>query len=269
MPRDAVFVLSDLHFNAIPLERQRGIARFLLDVVRRRAASVYLNGDILDYVRGDRPPAEGSFRLLQDAVDRLLAEGIPVTYVVGNHDLPLITLLRPQAPGESRDVYATREPIQLAPGLTLCYRSATTEHAGRRVHIEHGHVYDPGWQMTPEQEQSLYALRAPHVVGNDWMARLLRLYEEMGAFGEDYHGRRARTDSDIPPVEMARYAVRALQRRQVADWYILGHFHAPALESLEGERKYLNTGDSVANGSYGVLTDGQLRLGDWREVLAG
>jgi UDP-2,3-diacylglucosamine pyrophosphatase LpxH len=268
VPGEAVFVLSDLHFNAIGPDRQAGLVRFLLEVVRRRGARLYLNGDILDYVRGDRPPAEAAFRLFQRSVDAVRAEGIPVTYVIGNHDLPLVTLLRPASPEAVEDVYADREPAELAPGLTLCYRKATLEYAGRRVHVEHGHVYDPGWLMTPAQERSLHVPGQPPPPGADWMDVVLGLFAARPAFGEDYRGRRARTGSDIPPFEMARYAVRRLEREDAADWYVLGHFHAPTLESLEGRRRYLNTGDSVANGGYGVLTEGQIRLGDWREALA-
>ena len=267
MPRDAIFVLSDLHFNANVPDRQRGILRFLCEVVRRRASHLYLNGDVIDYVRGDQPPQCRAFRELQDGLDQVLAEGIPVTYVVGNHDLPLITLLRPANALAAEDMYADRASLALAPGLTVAYRVSTLEYQGRRVHIEHGHVYDPGWLMTPEQQRSLHRNHAPAVDGGDWMGRLLRLFEETPGYGEDGQGRLARTGSSLPPIDMARYAVRMLERQNRADWYILGHFHAPTVETLEGGRKYVNTGDSLSNGGYAVLTDGQLRLGDWRETL--
>jgi UDP-2,3-diacylglucosamine pyrophosphatase LpxH len=268
MPRDAIFILSDLHFNANSPDRQRNILRFLRDVVRRRARQLVLNGDIIDYVRGDQPPQSGTFRELQRALDQLLAEGIPVTYIVGNHDLPLITLLRPSDALGPEDLYADRSSLEIVPGLTLAYRVCTLEYQGRRVHIEHGHVYDPGWLMTPEQQQSLYRAHSPVAEGEDWMGRLLRLFEEAGQFGEDDQGRLVRTGSSLPPIDMARYAVHMLERQKPADWYILGHFHAPTLETLEEGRKYANSGDSLGNGGYAVLTEGQLRLGDWREVLA-
>ncbi len=122
--------------------------------------------------------------------------------------------------------------------------------------------------MTPEQQRSLYQAHAPLPEGRDWMGRLLRLFNEVRGFGEDEQARHARTGSSIPPFDMARYAVRMLERQNPADWYIFGHFHAPTLEMLEGGRRYANTGDSLDNAGYAVLTNGELRLGDWREAVA-
>lgn len=268
MPGDSIFVLSDLHFNANTPDRRQGIVRFLLEVVRRRGSALYLNGDIIDYVRGEDTRQSGTFRELQGAIDQILVEGIRVTYIVGNHDLPLITLLRPPHSLGSEDIYSDRRALEIVPGLTLTYRVCTFEYQGRRVHLEHGHVYDPGWLMAPEQQRSLYQAFSPSVDGGDWMGRFLRLFEETRQFGEDGQARQIRTGSSIPPLEMARYAVRMLERQNRADWYIFSHFHAPMLETLEAGRKYVNTGDSLENAGYAVLTAGQLRLGDWREALS-
>ncbi len=266
MARDAIFVLSDLHFNANSAERRRGIVRFLREVVRRRASALYLNGDVLDYVRGDDATQVETFRPLQAAIDEILGDGIPVTYIAGNHDLPLITLLAPVQGAE--DLYSDRPAVELVPGLTLTYRTCRLEYRGHRVHLEHGHVYDPGWLMAPAHQQSLYQTRALQVEGRDWMTPLLRLFTEVPGFGEDGQARLARTGSSIPPFDMARYAVRTLERQNDADWYIFGHFHAPVLEMLEDGRRYANTGDSIDKAGYVVLTDGEIRLGDWQEVLA-
>jgi UDP-2,3-diacylglucosamine pyrophosphatase LpxH len=263
---DTVFILSDLHFNATGAQRQMGILRFLTEVVRRRASRLILSGDIIDFVRGVMPPDEGPFRRLQSAVDQILAEGIPVTYLIGNHDLPLLTLLPLAEGGDPTNIYGERQPLELAPGLTLRYRTERFEYHGRRVCVEHGHIYDPGWLMTPAQEQSLYRQVSPRTDA-DWMSTLLGLYTTVDDYGEDGRGREERTGSLIPPLDMMRYAVRMMERSDRADWLILGHFHTPTLESLEGGRKYLNTGDSVTNGGYGALKDGQLRLGDWREMV--
>ena len=51
------------------------------------------------------------------------------------------------------------------------------------------------------------------------------------------------------------------------DWVIFGHFHSPVIEEIGEGKVYANPGDSLQHSNFIVLTQDQIRLGDWREVL--
>lgn len=79
------YLISDLHLGAAPSDVER-TARAFLRVVRERAGSLVINGDLFDFWFAWRTvmPRAG-FRVLAALAD-VVDAGVPVLWLAGNHD---------------------------------------------------------------------------------------------------------------------------------------------------------------------------------------
>lgn len=267
--KETIYIMSDLHINMLPARKRDGVIKFLNDVVGAKATSLYLNGDIIDLQAPDmNEEAVEALRLLQRAITKLTRAGVKVTWLLGNHDV-LLQLLMPLSSanqGLQIDYYSERTPFELAPNLTLSYRSTRFEYMGKIVYLEHGHIYDLGWVPAPELE-NVVSLTPQQFLTTDWVRNALDLYEAFGTYRDDYPARLLRTGLFFPPTEYARMEAKRLAREGGCDWVILGHFHAASIEELGDGKIYANAGDSLQHGNYIVLTDGEMRVSDWREII--
>ncbi len=79
------FVLGDAHVGAAPADVEETLLA-LLDRARVEAGSVVLNGDVFDFhFEWKHSVTRPSIRVLA-ALSRLVASGVPVLYIAGNHD---------------------------------------------------------------------------------------------------------------------------------------------------------------------------------------
>jgi hypothetical protein len=267
--KENIYIISDLQINMLSIRKRDGVIKFLNDVVGTKATSLYLVGDVIDLqVKDMNEEAVEALWLLHRTIADLTSAGLKVTWLLGNHDILLQLLMPPLSTGQGLqiDYYNEREPFELAQNLTLSYRSTRFEYMGKIVHLEHGHIYDLGWVPAPELE-NVVPLSTKRFVADDWVSNALDLYEAFGSYQDDYPARLLRTGLHLPPTEYARMEAKRLARDGGFDWVILGHFHAPSMEELGDEKIYANSGDSLHHGSYIVLTDGEMRVGDWREII--
>jgi UDP-2,3-diacylglucosamine pyrophosphatase LpxH len=128
-------LLSDLHLNAQP---RSAVLRDLATVLQRHPHShLVLNGDVfeLSAFPAAEPLDSTLARILESnpefatAIREHLSRGAKVTFVAGNHDAAVVGLGEALA---ARLGTATARP-QVAPWFLRL----------GRVHVEHGHVYDP------------------------------------------------------------------------------------------------------------------------------
>ncbi|HMM45452.1 MAG TPA: UDP-2,3-diacylglucosamine diphosphatase [Candidatus Macondimonas sp.] len=218
----ATLLFSDVHLSPA----RPAIQDILIDLLQgdaRRAAAVYILGDLFEYWVGDDmvPP---EFMPVLDAIRALSASGVPVFLQHGNRDFLIGAAL------------ARRCGLQLLPDPAL-----VTLH-GRRVVLTHGDLL-----CTADVAYQRYR----RVVHNRPLQRLF-LALPRAARSRIAAGLRARTQQavqgkpaaimDVDPV-----AATALLDRFGADWLIHGHTHRPAIHRL----------DSTDNGRL------RIDLGDW------
>ena len=269
MEPERIYILSDLHLNLLKPEKRKLFLMFFERIVSKRATSLYLNGDIIDLMEPSMTrDAREDIRSLAHMLHHMADNGIPIQYILGNHDLPLLFVF-PCFRDELLDfidVHSEREPVEIYPNISLRYRSTNFMHKDKQVYIEHGHIYDLGWvpgrnwMRAWEHASSIQYM-------DDWVEYVFNLWDIFKQSGEDYDIRILRTGSHLPPTEYVRREGSRLARTSKYDWVILSHFHAPTLEELGNGLIFANPGDSLQHGSYITLVDQEIRVSDWRETL--
>src|SRR2546426_11854625 len=111
-PRCAYFV-ADAHLGQGPLgsnrERERDLLR-LFDVVLAERAALYVAGDLFDFWFEYGHTVPKRYVAVLQRLGELRRAGLPVTYVVGNHDFWVGGYLR-----RGLDVAFTDGPLPLPP----------------------------------------------------------------------------------------------------------------------------------------------------------
>ena len=228
---------SDLHLHR---DRPESFAAFaqLARGPARRAASLYLLGDVFDQWLGD-DDATAPHREAEDELRRLRDGGTYVGFIAGNHDFLV--------GGD----FAARTGVDLLDEVTVI------DVEGRRTAITHGDqlcTADTGYQALrshvrdPAVQQSFLAL--PLTERARTAARLRHRSRELTALKPD----------DI--TDVAPKAVEALLREHGAQDLIHGHTHRPAVHHLmvDGRRRRrIVLGDWYAGDSVLAVRDGDYR----------
>ena len=238
-----VLIASDAHLGAAPPEQERAFLRWL-ERAGSAASHLVLNGDLFDfwfeYRWGTTRGHDGVLGLLKEIV----AGGVPVTLVGGNHDWwggPCL-----------------REEI----GVELVHEPQVRELAGKRTFLAHGDGLgqgDVGYRVLKgvlRGRPTRWAFgMLPPAVGDGvarGVSRTGRKWDEWGPHQE------ARSRA------LAEWAEQRLLADPELDLVVLGHTHRPLLREVRPGRWYVNTGDWVVHRSYVVLERGQgPRLLEW------
>lgn len=236
-----ILFISDVHLGRAGYRADRAVERDLVACLRHHAGAVdhlYLLGDVFEeYIEYRRLVPKGFVRL-----QGLLAEwtdaGVPVTYLVGNHDPWHIDFFEAEL------------------GVRVAHNPVSCRHAGRALYLAHGDVLGEatalrGWLKSWLRHPLpvwIYRSLLPGDVGL-WLARTVN----------DTFGKRE-IDRDL--VERLRVKARQILAGRAADVVVFGHSHHPELlEWPEGS--YLNTGYWHESRTFGRLEDGGLQLVRW------
>lgn len=235
--------VSDMHFGRGECRASEDALIACLRAHARDAAGLYLLGDVFDaYIEYRRLIPKGCTRFLA-----LLAEwtdhGIPVTYLVGNHD------------PWHRDYFEEEFGIRVV-------RDAVVEAVnGHVLYLHHGDGIAMGGAVYRFLKP---ILRHPVPV---WLYRTLIPGDAGMALA---HWVNRRLDSGEPDQEAVR-DLRAHARRILADTsaslVVMGHTHV-AEQVAWPEGIYLNTGSWLGARTYGVLDDQGVRLMRWNGTQA-
>ena len=238
-----VLFISDMHFGYGPPAADRAAEAQLvacLQAHRHQVQELLLGGDVFDaWIEYSSLVPKGCARFLG-----LLAHwtdgGIPVTYVIGNHD------------PWHRDYFETELGVRVARDA---YRS---EVQGVRLHLAHGDAL-PNAPLHARIARTL--LRHPLPVAlyrtllpGDWGMRLARAVK---------HGLDARPSSPATNSTLRAHARRLLQNRS-CDLVVMGHSHNPEL-SVWPEGAYLNTGAWLNTRHFGMLVERTVKLCQWHQ----
>ncbi|MEX2467810.1 MAG: UDP-2,3-diacylglucosamine diphosphatase [Gemmatimonadota bacterium] len=241
-----VYLASDVHLGAIPLEQEQAFMAWL-EHAAGKASRIVVNGDLFDfwfeYRTGPTRGYDDILGLLRTIVDG----GVPITLMGGNHDWW----------GGS---YLTDEI-----GVEFLRHPVVRDFAGHRTFLAHGDGLgegDLGYRLIKP------VLRGPLTRWGFWMLPPW--------LGDRLAGRASRTggrwaEPNARQQERARaleaWAVEKLEGEPDLDLVVLGHAHVPGIREVEPGRWYVNAGDWVYRRTYLVLEPGRPPLlTEWEGV---
>jgi len=236
-----ILFVSDVHFGRGAREEERAKERALVRCLEAHADQVehlYLVGDVYDGYIEYRHLVPKGFVRFQALLARWTDRGVPVTYLVGNHD------------PWHRDYFPEELGVALVPG------TLEVEHNDRRLHLAHG---DAEASTHPAYAWVRPLLRHPLVI---------RLYRSLlpadWALGLARRVSRALHEPAPDPA-----VVRALQshartrvREEGVDLVVMGHSHEPALHRWP-EGTYLNVGNWYESRTFARLDGTTVSLVRW------
>lgn len=235
-----VLFVADIHFGRDSHADERAKEQALIECLKAHADDLehlYLVGDVFDEYIEYRHLVPKGFVRFQAHLARWADEGLPITYLIGNHD-----------PWH-------RSYFETELGVTVDAAVRPT-HFGWDLHITHGDaaasdgVVD-GWVRT--------SLRHPLPVG---LYRAL-LPGDTGLALAQWVNHRFHHEAPRDRVTNAlQEHARHLLRTTGADGVVLAHTHVPALHQWP-EGVYLNTGSWHDSRSLGRLDPTGFRLCQW------
>lgn len=241
---EKLIIISDLHIGNPFCFHKDDISDFL-DWVVESDYSLCINGDWLEI-------AQTSFRKLAREAPELFAKlgrihssGKNLYYVVGNHDVV------------SEHFVEAWGGFQVVPFLNL-------ESGGRRIRIEHGHLYDPFFVNHPVLYE--FATEFAGVLLNFWPAayKLWIKFEKMKS------RLRAGPGINIESIEgespSFRRAARELLDRGF-DAVCFGHTHYSGLVDMGDGKQYVNSGTWLFSPSFVTVNAGSIKVHPWQRAL--
>jgi UDP-2,3-diacylglucosamine pyrophosphatase LpxH len=243
---ERLIVTSDTHIGSFFCDARRGLIR-LIEHARDEGYNICINGDGIDVLHTslERMTVEGS-ALLREF--RRLSSEITIYYTIGNHDIILEHYV-----GEWGG-------FQLVPFLNVT-------SGGKRIRIEHGHLYDPFLMKYPELQPALTKF-----IG--WCCRFYPPWYNLEErikhvrYGKlpRLFGRRSVTRSGVHRVDENPSFLEAAEElsQRGFDVVIFGHTHHPGVLPLNGNAaSYVNTGAWARHPHYAVITEGEIELRPW------
>lgn len=280
-------LISDLHADRWDRDRKELFFSFL-DYVEKNALELYVLGDIFDF---PAPKNNSIWPRFKDLITRLRAlpsKGVPVLYMIGNHDISLRGIEFEEA------------------GVTMTY--SDSKHPvvkiihGKQIYMEHGHYYDPLFRdhiydaMDFLKEVTGKSLDKQAV---DFMRAMVRILQRRPKTAQEAQSAKnplpAKTTNAQPPkhaqatravqppqtdtkpqtneteigvperfLKIWEQAAEQLIKRMRYDAVIFGHTHAPdIIEMTDRKHWYINTGDWATHNSYIEFTKAGISLYEW------
>jgi UDP-2,3-diacylglucosamine pyrophosphatase LpxH len=231
---DRMLVVSDLHIGNPFSEASDSLGSFL-DYAKRERFNVCINGDGLEILQTSFANLANDTVRVIGRIRDLLAAGLQVFYVVGNHDIVLEHYLESWA------------EIRICPFLNL-------RTGASRIRIEHGHLYDPFFVKHPRLYDALTRAAGP----------LLHVYPDVYRVWSSYEKLKDKLSERFQSGEPSVYhqAAEMLLQRGF-DAVVFGHtHHAESIELAPGKR-YVNSGNWMHGGTYVQITNGEVALHRW------
>ncbi|SHK34422.1 UDP-2,3-diacylglucosamine diphosphatase [Rhodothermus profundi] len=234
-----ILFFADLHLGRADPATERAVEQSLLACLNTLAPQtqhLVLVGDVFHHYIEYRHLVPKGFVRFQALLARWTDRGLPVTYVVGNHD-----------PWHQN--YFAQEL-----GVRVLHRAVVDTLLGYRVYLDHGDLAIAG----PLSRALRRLLRHPVPV---WLYRTL-LPGDLGlALARRVTQWRPERLNPVIAERLRQHAHRVLQEKQ-ADIVVLGHSHQAELHCWP-EGLYLNPGCWYQDQTFGLLEANALALCRW------
>ncbi len=234
-----VIVVADAHLGQVPPAVESAFHSFL-KAVPDLGDALLINGDLFDFWFEYRAVIPRRHFGTVAKLHALRAQGIPITFVGGNHD-------RWGGDFLVNDL-----------GIAFHGGAAETDVAGRRAFVAHGDGYT---------EQHWSAKLMHRVTRHPATVRVFRtLHPDLGFWIAHQLSKKLADNTrdkavlDRAAQAQAQFAHDLLARRSDLGLVILAHTHRPALAQLPNGRAYLNPGAFLDGGRYAVVTPASIEL---------
>jgi UDP-2,3-diacylglucosamine pyrophosphatase LpxH len=237
---DHLYIISDLHLGNPSFVQGKGFISFLRHLSEQNIA-LCINGDGLDLLQMSFAKLMLDFPMILKNIQNFMANGKnKIYYVVGNHDIYLEAFL------EDSGFFNVVPFLDVVSG-------------NKRIHIEHGHLYDrfflyhPGLYTQLTKFAGMWLKLAPGFF-HFWD----KITQHLASIKKG--------NTNAFPVERAGIVSAAAEIMERGfDTVIFGHTHRPCIYNLKGDRKYANTGSWIgATGYYIEIKMGEVSLKEWK-----
>lgn len=237
-----IYFISDVHlgFGSKESSRQREelLLRFL-EQIRPDCECLYIVGDLFDYWFEYNTVLPRDFFRTLTALDSFCSSGIPVEYVMGNHD------------------FGHQSFFEQELNIPIYKEDITRQHNGKKFYIAHGDgkVYN---------DQGYLILRA--ILRNKLSIKLYQwLHPDIGIWLASGTSHKSRTYTDAKdygkPDGLADFADKRIQ--EGFDYVIMGHQHQP-LEKHFGNAThtgtYINLGEWMHHRTFAMFDGTECKL---------
>ena len=247
VPEDHLCVISDLHLGN-PAFLKRDYLRSFINYLAKNGISLCINGDGIDLLQYSRQKLLTDFQAVVKSLKNLVYEGgKKIYYVVGNHDFSFESYL-----AES--------------GLFAIIPSLRVVSGNRKIHIEHGHIYDQPFRNFPRLH-----LHLSKVLGKllKISPRFFHLYFKIEWFLHEMQNRKLNgskskmLDTSGNLSAALKFFSQGLRHRHIRPY-------APAWPAYPGWGKILaNAGAWTSEKShYLEIKDGAISLKEWRAQVS-
>lgn len=235
MTAKPVYLASDVHFGSVPAEREEAFLAWMQEAAAC-ASEIVLNGDLFDFWFEYRTGVPRGHDRVLDTLKSVVAGGVPVTLMGGNHDWWGGRYLREEV------------------GVDFLQHPVVRSYAGLRTFLAHGDGLgkgDLGYLALRILLRGRLTRFAFSLLTPDWGDRIAgRVSKTEHRWGEPTADDKARATA------LEAWAVSKLEAESDLDLVVLGHTHVPLLREVGAGRWYLNAGDWVYHTSYAVLREG-------------
>ena len=240
--KDSIYFLSDAHLGSGSIEKEKLKEEKLLsffEEIKKDALALYILGDLFEFWFEYENTIPGEHFSILMKLTELSNQGIPITYLVGNHDFWL---------GDFLTKYV---------GIKISVNPLSAEHQGKKIYLLHGDGLaknDTGYRMLRKILRSKV---------NIWLYRLIPpdigipLAKKVASF--------SRSKTKVRDKEFLKdYSEFA--RNKIIEGYdavVIGHTHQPCYTEFD-KGVYINLGDWFEHFTYGKLTQGRFSLLEYK-----
>ena len=238
--RKRIYFISDAHLGgSYPPPGNHGgqnLVRFLRSI-RQDAEVLYIVGDLFDFWFEYRSVIPSAGARVVFELYALTQAGVRVVYIPGNHDI---------WPGS----YLSDEA-----GLDVVEGPITVNHQGLTIRIVHGDEHRRDWRFRLSRGilRNAICIKLFRLLHPDLGTMLAKRTSRLS----DYQGRSCTQRGWEAFRDVAREALDG-----DIDALVCGHYHRPQVEPM-GEGTLVVLGDWIAEDTFAVLEDGEIRVERW------
>lgn len=248
---DKLLIISDLHLGNPFSKAKRPTVEFL-NWAAVNGYDIAINGDGFEI-------AQVSFtRIAKDvpevfhALKSYTASGRSLYYVIGNHDIVLENFLNDWG------------GFKMAPFLNV-------KSGGKRIRVEHGHLYDPSFVNNPELYEFLTWAAGLMLQVNPGLYKVWIAFEKFKSrylWGKKDLKSLAAAIEGVPlthiPGEHPAFREAALELSERGfDSIVFGHTHHAGEVLLETGSRYYNSGSWLMGTPFIHINDGRVTVEKW------
>ncbi len=246
------YFISDVHLGAdtgdyTSYEREIMFVDFL-DRIKEQASAIYLLGDIFDFWFEYKHSVPKGFTRFLGKIAEITAQGIPVYFFRGNHDMWSFGYLEKET------------------GMQIIDNCLITEISGKKFFLAHGHglgPYDKSYNILKKIFRNRVLQFMFKIIHPDCGIRIAKAWSGSSRKKHKY-------PKDINPEDewLVKYARSQIQEHK-PDFFIFGHRHIPFQHNLDEKIVFTNLGDWMMNFSYAEYDGNHLALKKYRNCLGG